>query len=146
MGLNFFQVLFSTTCFNYLFQQCSQLGGSLNFNPSPQRKYMNFIYLKSSSLWPFYNNKWWSTVKQQKQPQKMGKTMKLDFFLFFRVFVKCLLRLFSVNHNDKHGCVMDLTLTARENLTTFCMLSWLVSLLCMKQTVQNNTIVIITVV
>lgn len=56
--------------------------------------------------------------------------MKLDFFLFFRVFVKCLLRLFSVNHNDKHGCVMDLTLTARENLTTFCMLSWLVSLLC----------------
>lgn len=62
----------------------------------------------------------------------MGKIMKLDFFLFFRVFVKCLLRFFFVNYNDKYGCVMDLILIVRENLIIFCMFSWLVSLFCMK--------------
>ena len=39
---------FSGPIFNYSFQQCSQLRGSLNFIYSPQCKYMNFIYRKSS--------------------------------------------------------------------------------------------------
>ena len=39
--------------FNYSFQQCSQLQGSPNFISSPQCKYMNFIYLKSS-----FKNNW----------------------------------------------------------------------------------------
>ena len=38
---------FSGPIFNYSFQQCSQLRGSLTFVSSPQCKYMNFIYLKS---------------------------------------------------------------------------------------------------
>ena len=46
---------FSGPIFNYSFQQCSQLRGSLNFISSPQCKYMNFIYLKSSFItWMVY--------------------------------------------------------------------------------------------
>ena len=47
--------LFSGLIFNYSFQQCSQLRGSHNFIYSPQCKYMNFIYLKSSFItWMVY--------------------------------------------------------------------------------------------
>ena len=47
--------IFFRSYFQLLFQQCSQLQGSLKFVSSPQCKYMNLIYLKSLFItWMVY--------------------------------------------------------------------------------------------